>query len=105
MAGLPAGKVENLLTVCRFFDRELAGYLADEDLEEIGYMVSDSMSSERGMEPVALSIPLPLCLLLSANPFFCSTNPGMIVLGCSLRAPFTCPRVCIGGAMEDGHAA
>ncbi|KAL4450685.1 hypothetical protein ABPG77_001041 [Micractinium sp. CCAP 211/92] len=43
-AGLPAGKVENLLTVCRFFDRELAGYLADEDLEEIGYMVCDSMS-------------------------------------------------------------
>ncbi|KAL4433711.1 hypothetical protein ABPG75_000152 [Micractinium tetrahymenae] len=43
-AAAPAGKVEHLLTACRYFDRELAGYLADEDLEEIGYMVSDNMS-------------------------------------------------------------
>jgi len=40
------GVVENLLTACRFFDRELAGYVADDDLEEIAYMVSDSLSSE-----------------------------------------------------------
>jgi hypothetical protein len=40
------GVNENLLTACRFYDRDCAGYLADEDLEEIAYMVSDSLSSE-----------------------------------------------------------
>lgn len=45
-ASAAAGLSENLLTACRFYDRECAGYLADEDLEEIAYMVSDSLSSE-----------------------------------------------------------
>lgn len=59
-AGLPAGKAECLLTACRFFDRELAGYLADEDLEEIGYMVCDSMSSERrGLLVLCHVLPTP----------------------------------------------
>ena len=42
-----AGVSEHLLTACRFYDRECAGYLSDEDLEEIAYMVSDSLSSEQ----------------------------------------------------------
>ncbi|PRW20657.1 SWI SNF-related matrix-associated actin-dependent regulator of chromatin subfamily A 1 isoform X1 [Chlorella sorokiniana] len=41
------GVNENLLTACRFYDRDCAGYLADEDLEEIAYMVSDSLSRKR----------------------------------------------------------
>lgn len=41
-----AGVSEHLLAACRFYDRECAGYLEDEDLEEIAYMVSDSLSSE-----------------------------------------------------------
>lgn len=45
-AAAAAGVSENLLTACRFYDRECAGYLADEDLEEIAYMVSDNLSSE-----------------------------------------------------------
>lgn len=44
-AAAPTGYVENLLTACRYYDRDLAGYLADEDLEEIAYMVSDTHSS------------------------------------------------------------
>lgn len=40
----PAG--EGLLTACRYFDRECAGYLLDEDLEEIAYMVSEDLSRE-----------------------------------------------------------
>lgn len=43
-AAAPTGYVENLLTACRYYDRDLAGYLADEDLEEIAYMVSDTHS-------------------------------------------------------------
>lgn len=58
---VPTGKLENLLTACRFFDRELAGYLADDDLEEIAYMVCDSMSSEC---PAAQHPSLVLFLLL-----------------------------------------
>jgi len=30
---------------CRWFDKEQAGYIAGEDLEEIAFMVSDGMSS------------------------------------------------------------
>ena len=34
------------LLACRFFDRECAGHLDADDLEEIVFMVSDSMSRE-----------------------------------------------------------
>lgn len=42
----PAGGGGDPLSLaCRFFDRGLAGYLEDDDLEEIGYMVADNLSS------------------------------------------------------------
>jgi len=34
------------LLACRFFDRECAGYLEADDLEEITFMVSDGISRE-----------------------------------------------------------
>ena len=46
-AGASEGQWEEpMLVACRWFDRELAGYIAGEDLEEIAFMVSDGMSSQ-----------------------------------------------------------
>ena len=46
------GQAEPLSVACRWFDRECAGYLEGEDLEEIIFMVSDAISSA-----------LPCCVL------------------------------------------
>ncbi len=40
------GSGEPFLLACRFFDRECAGYLEADDLEEITFMVSDGISRE-----------------------------------------------------------
>jgi hypothetical protein len=40
------GQRESFLLACRWFDRECAGYLEADDLEEILFMVSDDVSSE-----------------------------------------------------------
>ena len=46
-AGASEGQWEEpMLVACRWFDREMAGYIAGEDLEEIAFMVSDGMSSQ-----------------------------------------------------------
>ena len=37
---------DSFLLACRFFDRECAGYLAADDLEEIAFMSSDGISRE-----------------------------------------------------------
>ena len=37
------------LLACRFFDRECAGYLAADDLEEIAFMSSDGISRKRNL--------------------------------------------------------
>jgi hypothetical protein len=42
---LLAGPTEPLFLACRFFDRECAGYIEAEDLEEILFMISDCISS------------------------------------------------------------
>ena len=39
------GQAEPLSVACRWFDRECAGYLEGDDLEEIFFMVSDAISS------------------------------------------------------------
>ena len=39
-----SGASDSFLLACRFFDKECAGWLEAEDLEEIAYMVSDSVS-------------------------------------------------------------
>lgn len=39
-----AASVDTFVQACRFFDRECAGYLDADDLEEIAFMVSDSIS-------------------------------------------------------------
>ena len=40
------GSGDPFLLACRFFDRECAGYLEADDLEEITFMVSDGISRE-----------------------------------------------------------
>lgn len=40
------GSGDPFLLACRFFDRECAGHLDADDLEEIVFMVSDSISRE-----------------------------------------------------------
>ncbi|GAB4821065.1 hypothetical protein N2152v2_008111 [Parachlorella kessleri] len=49
-AGAAAGDSSGgdpLLLCCRYFDRECAGYLLDEDLEEVAYMVAQDLSRKR----------------------------------------------------------
>jgi len=40
------GSGDPFLLACRFFDRDCAGYLEADDLEEITFMVSDGISRE-----------------------------------------------------------
>ena len=56
-AGSP-GHAEQLLAVCRYWDRECAGYLLDEDLEEIAYMVSEDLSRECALLPLLGPLPM-----------------------------------------------
>ena len=44
-AGYSAG-ADSFLLACRFFDKDCAGWLEAEDLEEIAYMVCSSISRE-----------------------------------------------------------
>ena len=54
-AGASGGRWEEpVLVACRWFDRELAGYIAGEDLEEIAFMVSDGMSSQSACPSLAV---------------------------------------------------
>ena len=40
------GHQDSFLLACRFFDRDCAGWLEADDLEEIAYMVSTNVSRE-----------------------------------------------------------
>ena len=75
-AGASGGQWEEpMLVACRWFDRELAGYIAGEDLEEIAFMVSDGMSSQSTRAPLILycltcfhrNTPLVLPKILACN--------------------------------------
>ena len=57
------------LLACRFFDRECAGYIEADDLEEIAFMVSDGISSKLPL--LVLARVLVYCLV---QPVCCSVH-------------------------------